>query len=202
MPNPEISMSNSTTQSKKGGQTVLWWIAWIVLTIGSFFVAAAFWTPIIAKKVGSIYESKAAVWWVAAVFGTWLVFLIPLIIVMYHKVDKAYEDARIRREQAANRFRTILVEKSKRLLPTEIARKLASIPETIEGGHLATAILKNGERIPNVFIANKSEILGVYNVKEFSFEGKDVAELEVNDLSKPPFFVAANWLRLDGVQPQ
>ena len=192
-------MQSQTTANKKGNQSVIWWIGWILLTIGSFFVAAFFWTPIIASRVGSIRDTKASVLWVVAVFGSWMIALIPLIIFMYRKVDKAYEDARIRREKMANRFQSILVEKSKRELPPEIYSKLKRHPETIPGGHLVNAVLKDGRLVSNVFVAG-GEILGIYNAKELSFEGKDVIEIEPSDLSNTSF-LAANWLRLDGVLP-
>src|SRR5205823_2536522 len=95
-----------------GTQTIFWWVVWITLTIASFFLAAAFWTPVIASKFGSIRETRTSVIWIVAVFGTWMAALVPLIIVMYSKVDKAYEDARLRREKAALRFKSISVEKS------------------------------------------------------------------------------------------
>lgn len=196
------SSSNTSQKSKSGGQTILWWIVWITLTIVSFFVASAFWTPLIARHFGSIHESKNAVIWVAAVFGTWIIFLVPLIVFMYQKVDKAYDDARIRREKSANQFRSISVEKSKRMLSSELSNKLAQYPNTIEGGQLVTVVLKNGDKISNVFVANRDEILGIYNAREFSFEGKEVADVEINDMSRPPFFVTANWLRLDGVKSE
>ena len=194
--------------AKKGGyQSILWWVVWILLTIGSFFAAAAFWTPVIAQRFGSIRETKTAVIWVSAVFGSWMVILLPLIIVMYQKVDKAYEDARIRREKAAQqssqtaalRFRSIVVEKSKRILSAELKEKLKGWPETIEGGHLLTVILKNGRRIPHVFVAGREGVLGIYDFTELAFEGRDIADIEPADMSRLPAFFWANWLRLDGV---
>ena len=193
-------MSNPTKNQKKknGSQTILWWIGWITLTIGSFFVASAFWTPAIAHRFGTIRETRTAVIWITAVFGTWMVMLLPLIIIMYQKVDKAYEDARIRREKAALRFRTIVVERSKRVLSREISAKLESVPETISGGHLVTAILKDGRRVENIFVAGE-EILGIYNYTELPFEGKDVMDIQPADPDQLPPFLAPNWLRLDGV---
>ena len=115
----------SKNSKKSGGsQTILWWVIWIALTIGSFFVASAIWTPVIASRFGSVRETKPAVLWITAVFGTWMVILLPLIILMYQKVDKAYEDARIRREKAALRFRSIRVDKSKRLIPQKLRATL------------------------------------------------------------------------------
>jgi len=194
-------MQTQKSPNKKSNQTIAWWIAWIVLTIGSFFVAAAIWTPIIAKHVGSVKETRASILWVVAVFGSWLIALIPLIIFMYRKVDKAYEDARIRREQTARRFQSKWVEKSKRVLSPEISSKVKMWPETIPGGHLVNAVLKDGRRVPNLFVAEGQEILGIYDAAELPFEGKDVRDLELADLSKTAF-LAANWLRLDGVASQ
>ncbi|HXV28571.1 MAG TPA: hypothetical protein VD913_06355 [bacterium] len=191
----------SKPNRKSGSQTVFWWITWIVLTIVSFFAAAAVWTPLISRHFGSIHENKNAILWVGAVFGSWMVILVPLIIVMYQKVDKAYDDARIRREKAAARFRSIFVEKSKRLIPPEISKKLASIPETVKGGHLVNATLKDGRHIPSVFISGGSEILGIYDASEMTFEGSDVAAAEIADMSHPPRFSVPQWLRLDGVAP-
>lgn len=189
---------NVKSEKKSGTQTILWWVVWIVLTIGSFFAAAAFWTPVIAKRFGTIHETRTAVIWISAVFGSWMIILLPLIIVMYQKVDKAYEDARIRRETAAQRFRSILVEKSKRVLSPELREKLKSWPETIEGGHLLTVILKNGRRIPHVFVTACEEVLGIYDYSELPFEGPDIADIEPTDMSRLPAFFTANWLRLDG----
>src|SRR5437899_1735211 len=86
-----MTAKNLPSRKKAGGtQTIFWWIVWISLTIASFFAASAFWTPFIAKHFGSILETRNAVIWIGAVFGTWMVFLVPLIILMYQKVDKAY----------------------------------------------------------------------------------------------------------------
>ncbi len=189
-------------KQKNGSQTVFWWVAWITLTIGSFFLASAVWTPVIAKRFGSIHESRNAVIWVIAVFGSWMVILLPLMIVMYQKVDKAYEDARIRREKAAQRFRSIAVDRTRRLLPATLSAKLKNWPETIQGGHLVHVTLRDGRKFQNVFIQNREEILGIYDAADFPFEGKDVAELEAADQGKLPAFLMASWLRLDGIKAE
>ena len=187
--------------SHNNSQSVLWWVAWIGLAIGSFFVSSAFWTPLIAKHFGTVRETRNAVLWVATVFGTWMIILIPLIILMYAKVDKAYEDARLAREARALRFRNIRVEKSKRLLRPEFSQKLRSIPETISGGHLVSVTLADGRRISNVFVAGGSEIIGLYDFTEMPFEARDIIALEPVDLAAAaPVFLAASWLRLDGAE--
>ncbi len=194
---------------KNSNSTVAWWIGWILLTIGSFFIACYFWTWFIAEHVGNIKTGGVSVLWVTAVFGTWMIFLLPLIILMYNKVDKAYEDARIRREGLALKkaqeeklgknpgFRTQFVESSKRLLEDRLRKKIGKFPQAIRGGQLVTAVLRDGRRVKNVFVADKKEILGVYGLEKFSFVADDIVDLEPTDLDKLPPFEPQHWLRLD-----
>jgi hypothetical protein len=193
-------MSPSKTKPS-GIQTILWWLVWITLTILTFFAAAALWTPLVAKHFGSIRETRASAIWIIAVFGTWMVFLVPLIVVMYQRVDKVYEDSRIRRENAARRYKSIFVEPGKRKLPKGASSTLKSLAPLLEGGHLVHLTLKDGRKIPNVFVSAQEEILGIYDVQEFAFEGRDVASLEPVDFKTSPVFMTQSWLRLDGVPP-
>lgn len=193
-------MQNSKDK-KNGTRTVFWWVVWITLTILAFFVAVLIWSPVIAGHFGSVRENKAAtILWVTAVFGTWIIILVPLIVVMYQKVDKVYEDARMKREKNEQRFRAITINRDKRMLPKNVAQKLAGVSETIPGGHLVSLRLKDGRTVPHVFVAGAEEILGIYNASEMSFEAGDVAALDVDDLSQPPHFLTNQWLRLDGVE--
>lgn len=191
--------------SGKKDSTVLWWIGWIVLTIVTFFVSCYFWTGFIAQRVGAMDKPGVPLLWVGAVFGTWMVLLVPLIVVMYNKVDKAYEDARMVKESTAlHKAKTDFgvkfasVEESARLLPKYLRDKLKKVPATISKGHLVTAILKNGSRVENVFILNKKEVLGVYGLDRLNFDLKDISDLEPADLDRLPDFRTESWLRLDG----
>ena len=192
--------------SSKKQNTVLWWIGWIVLTIVSFFVSCYFWTGFIAKHVGPMNQGGVPILWVTAVFGSWMVLLVPLIIVMYNKVDRAYEDARISREAGEAKknqkilgVSSILVPESERTLPKNLSDKLKKVPKTIQRGHLVTAILKNGKRVENIFILDREEVLGIYDAKALGFKMQDVADLEPADLDHLPAFEGKKWLRLDGV---
>lgn len=195
-----MSVKNPAKPQSKGSRTILWWVAWITLTIVSFFVASWFWTPLIAKHFGSVRETKAAVLWVTAVFGTWILFLVPLIIVMYSKVDKVYEDARLVREKKERSFRSIAVPTAKRTLSPALAEKISAWPADIDGGHLIHITLTNGRKIKNVFVANGKEILGIYNASEMNFDAGDVKTVEAVDWTHPPEFIPQLWLRLDSVQ--
>ena len=190
---------------KTSESTVAWWLGWILLTILSFFASCYFWTKFIASHVGSMQEPGVPILWVAAVFGTWMVLLVLLIIVMYAKVDKAYEDARMVREKAAFEkralslpFKSIWVEASERILSKSLSQKLKKIPETIRHGHLMTAVLRDGRKIENVFIRDKKDVLGIYGVDSLPFKISDIVDLETADAGRWPDFKTENWLRLDG----
>ena len=184
----------------------MWWVGWITLTIASFFVSCYFWTGFLAKHAGSMDKPGMPILWVAAVFGTWMVLLVPLIVVMYSKVDKAYEDARISREnaqfeRAQKEFdvKSIFIEEARRKLKKDLTAKLKKYPETIRRGHLVTATLNNGKKIKNVFILDKQDVLGVYGATSLSFNIQDIADVEPVAMEQIPDFKAEEWLRLDGV---
>lgn len=189
---------------KQDESTVTWWLIWISMTIGSFFVAVWFWTPFIAEHFGPIRNPGVSLIWIVAVFGSWLVALIPLMIFMYSKVDKAYEDARIRREGRREKFKdtvkikAVLIPESKRKIPAELTERLKQERETIKGGHLVNLVLKDGRKIENAFVTGRKELLGLYDQDELTFEGNDIASLELADLTHPPDFTQKRWLRLDG----
>ena len=191
---------------QKDNATILWWVGWIVLTILSFFISSWFWTGFIARHVGSMQKPGVPILWVAAVFGSWMLLLVPLIIVMYAKVDKAYEDARIARASAefkktreTFKVRSQFIDPSERKLEKKLIDKLKAVPETIKRGHLVTAILNDGRRIQNVFILNKKEVLGVYGIETLNFDIRGIVDLEPSDLGSLPHFNAEEWLRLVGV---
>ena len=189
--------------AKKKDSTVFWWIGWITLTILSFFVSCYFWTGFIAERVGPMSKPGIPFLWVSAVFGTWMILLVPLIVLMYTKVDKAYEDARLSKEAAAARqmksdfgVKIAMTEESALLLPKNLSDKLKKIPTAVPKGHLVIATLKNGRRIENIFILNKKEILGVYGLDRLDFDPRDISDLEPVDLDHLPDFRTENWLRL------
>ena len=189
---------------KQDESTVTWWLIWISLTIGSFFAAVWFWTPFIAERFGPVRNPTTSILWIIAVFGSWLVALIPLMIFMYYKVDKAYEDARIRRELKTEpykdpvKIKTVFIQEAERQVSKAISERLKKIQQTIKGGHLITAILKDGRQIQNVFISRRRELLGVYDQEELTFEAREIIDFEPVDLTHPPDFTQKFWLRLDG----
>jgi hypothetical protein len=133
-----------------------------------------------------------------------MVFLVPLIVVMYAKVDKAYEDARMRREEAARgalarrRFRSARLEPERRRLSAELERKLRRFPDVLKGDQLVSAVLRDGRRIGHVFIRGRKYLLGVYGDEAPSFSAADIVDLAPVDLGRLPAWEPEKWLRLDG----
>ncbi len=189
-----------------GPSTILWWLGWIALTILAFFVSCVFWTGFIADHVGPMSKEGVPFIWVAAVFGSWMVLLVPLIILMYNKVDRSYEDARMGRETTNYQktkqvlgVRGALIEPEKRVLAKDVRTKLKHIPNTIHKGHLVHATLRDGRKVPNVFIYNKKELLGVYDVSKIDFDGTDIVDVTAVKDDQIPDFRTEKWLRLDGI---
>ncbi|MBI4115533.1 MAG: hypothetical protein HY447_03050 [Candidatus Omnitrophica bacterium] len=189
--------------SSEDETNVTWWIGWIALTIATFFVSTGFWTWFFARNGGNIHNLSSARNWIFAVFGTWMVALVPLIVIMYQKVDRAYEKARAKREEAPQpRPKTVYIDPLKRLLNESLSQRLKQIPVTLkrggQTGHLVTAVLKDGRRFQNVFVANGREVLGIYGKDKLPFEIQDIIDLEPMELEKVGVFSEENWLRLDG----
>jgi hypothetical protein len=191
---------------KKSDSTVLWWIGWITLTIAAFFAASAIWTPVIARHYGTMDRPGAPILWVTAVFGSWMVLLVPLIVVMYNKVDKAYEDARIARESAAHqkaraafRVRAVKLDDADRRLDRRLIEKLKTVPPAVKRGHLVTAVLKDGRRVDHVFVLDRRDLMGVYGAERATFTAADVVDVVPADLDRLPAFQPDRWLRLDGI---
>ncbi len=190
---------------KQKDWTVLWWIGWILLTILSFFVSCWFWTGYLSRHAGTMDKPGMPMLWVGCVFGSWMVLLVPLIVLMYNKVDRAYEDARLSREKDGLEkmrsrlgVRAVMLKETDRRLDASLSQMLRRVPETIRQGHLVTAVLKDGRRFENVFVLSRREILGIYDQTSAPFTARDIAKLEPADLDRLPAFEPSKWLRLDG----
>ena len=134
--------------------------------------------------------------WAKAVFSTWLVLILPFLVVMYQKADKILKEALARQSALGPKFRTALVEKTKRMLPEAVSEKLKQITPTLQNGHVVTLQLKDGRRISDVFVINSAEILGVYGSSGFNFESSEIVDAEALEIL--PVYEESKWIRLDG----
>lgn len=188
---------------KQKEHPVLWWIGWIVLTILAFFVSCYLWTVVIARYVGPVSNPGVSVLWVVAVFGTWMLMLVPLIIVMYNKVDKAYDESRVKKEKKNRDFMAtqfpvpfLEVERSRRLLPEKVRQMIRKMPRTMKNAHLVTLVFRDGTRLYNALVWDASEIVGVYDAKEYLINAQDAASAEPVDPVQLMPVDYDRWLRL------
>ena len=134
--------------------------------------------------------------WAKAVFGTWLFLILPFLVLMYRKADKILKDAEARQMEMGPKFRTAFVEKSKRMLPETVSKKIKGCAPVLQNGHVVSLQLKDGRKISDVFVMNNSEVLGVYDRSEMDFSASDILEAEI--ISPLPLYEESRWLRLDG----
>ncbi len=172
--------------------------AWL-LGLGCFIGA------LILSCIGWAFYYKEAIYsdggsmnyaWLKAAGATWLGLVLPFLAFLYKKADRIFKDAAIRQAQAGPRFRTLFLEKGKRMLTPELSEKIKSFPEIMEGGHIVNLTLKNSLTVPDVFILNGREILGIYDAEEMNFSAEDVASAEAP--AALPEYQEDKWLRLDG----
>ena len=136
--------------------------------------------------------------WAKAVFGTWLLLALPFLVWMYRKADRIFKAAVIRQAEMGPRFRSVFLEKTKRLLPPAASEKLKLLPPTLQGGHVVKAVLKDGRIVPNCFVLNSGELLGVYDRVQMDFDARDIVDVSAVSAAELPPYEESKWLRLDG----
>ena len=182
---------------------ILWWLGWITLTIVAFFIPCFGWTRFFASHAGTMQDPGMPALWVSAVFGSWMVILVPLIILMYNKVDRAYEDSRNTRERQAHellssRFpvKAISVDEAKLTLPKALQKKLKRLPKTLKRGQLVSLDFKDGRKLENVFVFEGEDIVGVYGVGDFPFDAREAVNATLMDPGQSVPADYDRWLRL------
>ena len=173
------------------------WLAGMGIFIGLLIASSFLWSVVLKERILAHPSGSFDPLWVKAVFGSWLFILIPFLILMYRKADQIFKNA-VDRQTYVPRFRSAYFEQSKRLLPEAIADKVKAIPPTLRGGHVVTAVLRDGRRIPHVFVVNTQEIIGLYDKTSLDFDAKDVVDIEKIDPSDLPAYDETRWIRLDG----
>ncbi len=172
------------------------WLLGMGLFLGLLVVSSLGWSVALKDRILSKPVGVLEPLWVKAVFGSWLVFLIPFLIVMYRQADNIFKTA-VERQIYNPRYKRVFIESSRRQLPENIVNRLKNIESTIPGGHLVEIRLRNGKKIPYVFIYNSREILGVYDREDLGFSIRDIDGFEVMDKKGLPAFIETKWLRID-----
>ncbi len=170
------------------------WLTAMGIFIGLLVASLLGWTWVYRKTIHLSEGLNRD--WARGVFSSWLFLLLPFLVWMYKKTDQIYKEAVKRQNALGPAFRTAFIEKSKRLLPEEVVKKLKTLPPTVEKGQLVHLYLKDGAQIQNVFVLNSCEILGLYDRTDFDFESKDIVDAE--PAANLTVHEEAKWLRLDG----
>ena len=130
--------------------------------------------------------------------ATWLLALIPFLVVMYRKADTLFKEAHERQTSRGPKFQSTLVEKAARILPAKIEGQINTFPEMLENGRIVTLKLKDGREIKDVFVINSREVIGLYARSSMDFSTEDVVEVQAVDSKNLPVYDETQWLRLDG----
>ena len=163
--------------------------------IGVFIGAMLFWSWIFRERIH--VSGGFDPLWTKAVVVSALVLLVPFLVLLYKRAEAILKTAEERQARAAS-FRSVFVDRSKRVLPAAFTAELKRSKPVLANGHVVTLGLCDGRRVPHVFISRNEEILGVYDRENFDFEAEDVAKIEIVDKNTLPPYDERRWLRLDG----
>ncbi len=173
------------------------WLQAMGIFIGLLIITGAGWSLVFRDKISNPSKQGIDPQWAKAVFSSWLFLLLPFLVWMYKKSDQIFKAAVKRQTAQGPQFNTVFVDKTKRLLPRPLAARLQAVKPLLENGHIVTLTLKGGAQIPDVFVINSSEILGIYNRTAFDFDLEDVVNV-VPVENELPAYEESKWLRLDG----
>lgn len=173
------------------------WLKGMVFYIGVLIVSSLTWSVVfrsgLHRSGGGLYGP-----WLKAVLATWLLTLIPFLVVMYQKADLLFKEAHARQTSRGPKFQSTLIEKAVRQLPPAIADQISGFPEMLENGRIVTLKLKDGREIQDVFVINSREVIGLYGRDSMDFKTEDVIDVRAVDAQSLPAYEETRWLRLDG----
>ncbi len=163
--------------------------------IGFFIASAVFWSWVFKKRILPDTAGFDSLW-MKAVFSTWLVALIPILVWMYRKADRIFENANAKQTYEP-RFKIHWIEPEKRLLPEALVQQIKKSRPTLPGGHLVNAKLKNGGTSEHLFVLAGKEVAGIYDPKTLDFDVSELQELSVLESTYLPVFDESKWVRFN-----
>ncbi len=171
------------------------WLAGFGSFIGAFVASEFLWALILKDRISPNTPGLDPLW-MKAVFSTWLVILIPLMIWMYRSADTIFKTANERQTHQPS-FQVLWVAPEKRVLSPALSSKLAHIKPTLPGGHVVRGRLKNGEVLENLFVLNGKEIVGAYGLQITDFDASRFEDIEVMDIRDIPPYEESRWIRFN-----
>lgn len=172
------------------------WLLGIGVFIFAVMLALIFWgwfyKAEILREHSNLYGS-----WLKSSGLTILILNLPLLLWMYRKADRIFQDAVIRQTAKGPAFKTAFVEQEKRLLSQPLREKISTYPETLSGGHVVRFRLKNGREIPHAFVIQNRELLGLYDFEKMDFTVEEIVDAMPLKPEELPAYDETKWLRLD-----
>ncbi len=171
------------------------WLAGFGSFIGAFVASEFIWALVLKSRIAPNTPGLDPLW-MKAVFSTWLVILIPLLIWMYRSADTIFKTANARQTREPV-FQMLWVAPEKRLLSAALAAKLSKVEQTLPGGHVVRGRLRNGEVLEHLFVLNGKEIVGAYDLQRTDFDASQFEDIEVIDSRQIPPYDESRWIRFN-----
>ena len=171
------------------------WFTGMGFFIGLFIASALAWTWFLRKRLFPDTPGFDPVW-LKAVFSTWFLILIPLLVWMYRRADNIFEKANARQTYEPH-FQVHWIEPEKRQLSADLSRQIKKFKPTIPGGHLVNARLKNGQVLKHLFVMDAKEVAGVYDPMVLDFDVSEFEDLSVLESDCLPSFDETKWVRFN-----
>lgn len=171
------------------------WLGGMSLFIGSLIFSCLFWGLRFKARIITPDNSLDEAW-MKSVFGTWLALLFPFLFLMYKQAETLFKTAEERQTRAPS-FRSAWMDETDRQLSEDVRKKVQRLKSAMPDGHVVTAVLADGRRVPHVFIFKGREILGVYDREQMDFVGAAIVDVEEIPLEALPAYEEEKWLRMD-----
>ncbi len=172
------------------------WLAGMAIFIGLLIASAFFWSWVWRARIAAGQNAAPDAQWLKSVFSTWLVVLIPFLVVLYQKADRIFKTAETRQAYIP-RFQRAAVQETQRMLSPDWSRRLAELPQVLPGGQVVLVMLKDGRKVPHVFIYRHREIKGIYGVSTMDWSASDIVDIKAISKNSLPPYIEEKWLRVD-----
>jgi hypothetical protein len=171
------------------------WFTGFGLFIALFVASAVGWDLALKQKLFPNTPGLDPAW-TKAVFSTWLVILIPLLVWMYKSADRIFKRAHERQTREPV-FRMLWIEPQKRHLPEKLAEKLSHAKAALPGGHVVHGRLKSGEVVEHLFVLNGTEVIGAYDLQKPGFDASELLDIQALDPEDLPAYDETRWVRFN-----
>jgi len=171
------------------------WLAGFGSFIGAFVASEFIWALVLKDRISPNIPGVDPLW-LKAVFSTWLVILLPLLVWLYRSADTIFKTANEKQTRAPE-FKVLWIAPEKRTLSSALAAKLSNTKQTLPGGHVVRGRLRSGEVLDHLFVLNGTEVVGAYDLHKPDFDASQFEDIEVIDPRQIPPYEESRWVRFN-----